>query len=158
VYINIHTVHSALLHYSLILKWIPLFPPLNLHAIMTLQKLFFRNFCKCIKNEKRNYYIYISIQTLYFTLLKHLWQQLQTLVFLGMMLQTWHTCIWGVSTITFCRSSQALSGWMGSVTAQLFSGLYRDVRSGSSLGSGWATQEHSENWPESTLALSWLCA
>ena len=28
--------------------------------------------------------------------------------------------------------------------AQLFSGLSRDVRSGSSLGSGWATQGHSE--------------
>ena len=29
---------------------------------------------------------------------------------------------------------------MGSVAAQLFSVLYRDVRSGSSPGSGWATQ------------------
>ncbi|XP_055510168.1 RNA binding protein fox-1 homolog 3-like isoform X3 [Leucoraja erinacea] len=36
-------------------------------------------------------------------------------------------------------SSQALSGWMGSVDAQLFSGPSRDVRSGSSPGSGWAT-------------------
>ena len=61
-----------------------------------------------------------------------------------MTLQAWHTCIWGVSTILFCRSCQALSGWMGSVVAQLFSGFSRDVRSGSSPGSGWTTQEHSE--------------
>ena len=32
---------------------------------------------------------------------------------------------------------------MWSVTAQLFSGLSRDVGSGSSPGSGWATQGHS---------------
>jgi hypothetical protein len=44
-----------------------------------------------------------------------------------------------------CRSSQALSGWMGNVTAQLFSGLSRNVKSGSSPGSGWATQGHSES-------------
>ena len=33
-----------------------------------------------------------------------------------------------------------LSGWMGSVAAQLFSGPSRDVRLGSSPGSGWATR------------------
>jgi hypothetical protein len=44
------------------------------------------------------------------TLLKHRWQRLQPWVFLGMMLQAWHTSIWGVSPILFCRSSQALSG------------------------------------------------
>jgi hypothetical protein len=37
-----------------------------------------------------------------------------------------------VSFILLCRSSQELSGWMGSVAAQLFSGLSRDVRSVSS--------------------------
>ena len=37
-----------------------------------------------------------------------------------------YTCIWGVSPIILCRASQALSGWMGSVTAQIFSGLSRD--------------------------------
>uniref|UniRef100_A0A674C960 Oxysterol-binding protein n=1 Tax=Salmo trutta TaxID=8032 RepID=A0A674C960_SALTR len=62
------------------------------------------------------------------------------------------------SPILLCRSSHALSGWMGSVAAQLFSGLSRDVRSGLSPGSGWATQEHSETCPEATPALSWLCA
>ena len=30
------------------------------------------------------------------TLLKHLWQRLQPWVLLGMKLQAWHTCIWGV--------------------------------------------------------------
>uniref|UniRef100_A0A4W5RPH0 WD repeat domain 75 n=1 Tax=Hucho hucho TaxID=62062 RepID=A0A4W5RPH0_9TELE len=59
---------------------------------------------------------------------------------------------------SFCRSSQALSGWMGNVTAQLFSGLSRDVRSGSSPGSGCTTQGHSETCPEANPAFSWLCA
>ena len=53
------------------------------------------------------------------TLLKHLQQRLQPRIFLGMTLQAWHTCIWGVSPIL----RPALSGWMGSVAAQLFSGL-----------------------------------
>ena len=39
-------------------------------------------------------------------LLKHLWQRLQPRVFLGMTLQAWLTCIWGVSPILLCRSSQ----------------------------------------------------
>ena len=42
---------------------------------------------------------------------------------------------------------------MGSVTAQLFSGHYRDAQSGSSPGSGWATQGHSETCTEATPAL-----
>ena len=45
------------------------------------------------------------------TLLKHLWQLLKPGVFLGLTLQACHTCIWGVSPILLCRSSQALSGW-----------------------------------------------
>ena len=88
------------------------------------------------------------------TLLKHLWQRLYPKVFLGMTLQAWHTCIWRVSPILLCRSSQALSGWIWSLAAQLFSRLSRDVRSGSSPGSGWATQGHSETCPEATPALS----
>jgi hypothetical protein len=54
------------------------------------------------------------------TLLKHLWQWLHPRVF-GMTLQAWHICIFGVSPILLRRSSQALSGWMGSVAAHLFS-------------------------------------
>ena len=65
------------------------------------------------------------------TLLKHLWQWLQPWVFSGM---TQHTCIWGVSPILLCRSFQALSGWIGSVAAQLCSCLSRVVSSGSSSG------------------------
>ena len=53
------------------------------------------------------------------TFVKHLWQWLQPRVFLGRTLQAWHTCIWGVSPILLCRSSQSLSGWMGSIAAQL---------------------------------------
>ena len=76
----------------------------------------------------------------------------------GMTLQSWHTCVWGVSPILLCRSSQALSGHIGSVAAQLFSGFSRDARSGSSPGSGWTTQAHSETCHEATTALSLLCA
>ena len=74
-----------------------------------------------------------------------------------MKLQAWHTCIWGVSPILLFRSPQDFSGWMGSIAAQLFSGLSRDVQSGSSPGSGWATQGHSETCPEATPVLCWLC-
>ena len=63
------------------------------------------------------------------TLLKHLWHRVQPRVFMGMTLQAWHTCIWGVSPIFLCSTSQDLSSWMGSVAAQLFSGLSRDVQS-----------------------------
>ena len=76
--------------------------------------------------------------------MKHLWQRLQPQAFLGVTLQTWHTCIWVLSPIIHCRSSQTLSGWMGIVAAQIFSGFSRDVRLGSSPGFGWATQGHSE--------------
>ena len=37
-----------------------------------------------------------------------------------MTLQAWHTCMWGGSPFLLCRSSQALSDWMGSVAAQQF--------------------------------------
>jgi hypothetical protein len=37
------------------------------------------------------------------------------------------TPVFGEFDILLCRSSQSLSGWMGSVAAQLFSGLSRDV-------------------------------
>jgi hypothetical protein len=47
------------------------------------------------------------------TLLKHLWQRLKHWVFLGMTLEAWYNCIWRVSPILLCRSSQALSGWDG---------------------------------------------
>ena len=78
---------------------------------------------------------------------------LRPLCHLGMTLQAWHTCIWGISPILLCRSSQALSVKMGNVTAQLFSAISRDVRSGSSPGSGWAIQGYSKTCPEATPAL-----
>ncbi len=84
-------------------------------------------------------------QPLLNTLLKHLWHRLQPQVFLSMMLQAWPTYFWAVSPILLCRTSQAPSGWMGSFSAQPFSGLSRDVQSGSSLGSGWAIQGHSQS-------------
>ena len=63
------------------------------------------------------------------TLLKNLSQRLQPRVFLGMMLQAWQTCIWGISPILLCRSTQALSGWMASlhsyfhVSPEMFDGV-----------------------------------
>ncbi|XP_051558506.1 complex I assembly factor TIMMDC1, mitochondrial isoform X1 [Myxocyprinus asiaticus] len=66
---------------------------------------------------------------------------------------------WRVAAfVTLFKSSQALSGWIGTVSGQPFSGLSRDVRLGSSPGSGWATQGHSQSCPQATFALSWLCA
>jgi hypothetical protein len=46
---------------------------------------------------------------------------------------------------------------MGSVAAQLFSDLSKDLRSGSSPGSRCATQGHSETCPEAMPALTRLC-
>ena len=87
------------------------------------------------------------------TLYSELLASIKALSLLGMKLQAWHTCIWGVYPILFCRSSPALSGWMGRVAAQVFSGLSRHVHSGSSLGSDWATEGHSETF---TLLWSWF--
>jgi hypothetical protein len=56
--------------------------------------------------------------------------------------------LFSADPLKLCRA-----GWGESL--QLFSGLSREVRSGSSPGSGWATQGHSES--RSTPALSWLC-
>ena len=126
---------------------------------MTKQKLFFWIICKCIKHLKIKYQIYISIQTLYSVLC---WSTFGSDYNLESS-WVWHyklgtPVFWGVSPNIFRRSSQALSGWMGSVAAQLFSGLSKDDRSGSSPGFGWSSQEHSETCPEATPALSWLCA
>lgn len=75
------------------------------------------------------------------TLLKHLWQEIYPEVILSKMLQAWHTCYWAVSHIFVCRTCQTPSGWMGSVGPQPFSVFFRDIKSGSSLGSGWATKD-----------------
>uniref|UniRef100_A0A8C4SH87 Cadherin domain-containing protein n=1 Tax=Erpetoichthys calabaricus TaxID=27687 RepID=A0A8C4SH87_ERPCA len=50
------------------------------------------------------------------------------------------------SPIPFCSTSQAPSD------------LSRSVQPDSSLGSGWATQGHSQSCPEATPLISWLCA
>lgn len=57
------------------------------------------------------------------------------------MLQACHTYFWDFSPTPLSRTSQALSGWMGSTEAQTFSDLSRDVQSGSSLDSSWATHK-----------------
>ncbi len=71
--------------------------------------------------------------------------------------QALHTCIGGVSAILLCKSSQAQSYWMGTTSGQPFSGLSRNVRQGSSQGSGWATLGHSQSCPKATPVLPWLC-
>ncbi len=68
-------------------------------------------------------HMYINSQPLLNTLLKHLWHQLQPHIFLSMMLQARHTYFWTVSPILLCRTSQAPSGWMGTVGVQPFSDL-----------------------------------
>ena len=103
------------------------------------------------------WHLHLYLEPLRSTLLKHLWQRLQPWVFLGLTLQVWHTYNCGVSPNLLYRSSQALSGWMGSVAAQLFSGISRVVRLESRPEPGWATW-HSETYPEANPTLSWLCA
>ena len=71
-----------------------------------------------------------------------------------MMQQALHTWIWGFSAILLCRSSQALSGWMEDRRwTAIFRSLQRWVRLGSSQGSGWATQGHSQSCPEATPSI-----
>ena len=106
---------------------------------MTTQKQAFWNVLTVLLIKMEISHLHKYSDPLLSTFLKPLWQRLQPCVFLGMTLQA---CIWGVSPIILCRSSQNLSGWMGSVAAQIFSSLSRDVRSSSSPGSCLATQGH----------------
>ena len=95
-------------------------------------------------------------QPLLNTLFMHLLQQLQPQVFLNMMAQAWHTYLWAVLPIPLYSTSQAPSGWMGSVGAQHFQispEMFNRI-----LGSRWATQGHSRSCPEATPLISWLCA
>ena len=84
-------------------------------------------------------YIYISIQTITSVLCWSTFGRDYTLEFCWV----WHyklgTPVFGGFLPFFSADPQAQSGWMGSVATQLFSGLSRDVWSGSSPGSGWAT-------------------
>ena len=83
---------------------------------MTKQKLLFEIGANYKKKKTEISHLHKYSDPLLNTLLKHIWQQLQHRVF------------------PFFYGDHALSGWMGSVVAQLFSGLSRDVRSGSSPG------------------------
>lgn len=87
----------------------------------------FANLLKIKKTKKSH--VPKHSQPLLNTLLMHLWQQLQPQVFLNMMPQPWHTYLWAVSHIPLCSTSQPPSGWRGSVGAQPFSDLSRDVQS-----------------------------
>jgi hypothetical protein len=92
------------------------------------------------------------------TLLKHLWQRFQPLVFLGydaISLAHLYLGSFSHSSLQILSSSVRLEGerrWTA-----IFRSLHR-FRSGSIPGSGWATQGHSEACPEAIAALSWLWA
>ena len=109
-----------LLRYSLILKWITLF-----FLPSSIYTQYPHNLLK-IKTEITHLHKYSD--PLLSTLLKHLWQRLKPQVFVGMTLQAWHTCIWGVSPILLCRSSHALSGLVFALTCTVNCGTsYRQV-------------------------------
>ena len=57
-------------------------------------------------------------------------------MFLGMILQAWHTFLMEVSPIIVGRIVQAHPGWMGGVAAQPFSDLSRRAPLGSGPDSG----------------------
>ena len=110
-------------------KWF--FPPSSIstqHRIMTKWKQDLKMFCKCIKKLKLKHHFDISIQTLFTVFswsafgsdysLRSSWVWRQ---------QALHTWMWGFSAILLCRSPLALSGWMGTIGGQPFSGLSRDV-------------------------------
>ena len=105
---------------------------------------------------EKKHHIYISVVTLYSVLCWSTFGSDYSLESFGMMLQAWHTCIWAVSPIPLCRSSQALSGWMWSVAAQLFSGLQRCLigfKSGLWLGHSRTLRDLSRGHPYVVLAL-----
>ena len=90
-----------------------------------------------IKHKTKISHLYKYSDPLFSTLLKHFWQRLQPRVFLGM------TSLAHLYLRSFSHSSlQILSsyqvGWVAFLHSE--SGSSRDVRSGSSQGSGWATQ------------------
>ena len=86
---------------------------------MKIRSNFMTNLCRNPGISKGCTYLFLPLYSdpSLSNLLNLLLQGLQPPVFLSMMPQAWHTCIWEVSPIPLCRSFQALSGWMGSVTA-----------------------------------------
>ncbi len=112
------------------------------YPIMTMCKKFVWNLCKCIKNKNRKNN-HIRIHSLCSILCWSTFDTNYSLKSFGVWCYKLGTPIfWAVSPVLLCRTSQALSGWMGTVGVQPFSDLSRDVQSGSSLSSGWATQGH----------------
>ena len=106
---------------------------------MTKQKELYIFFCKSINKKTAILHLHKYSDPLLSTLLKHLWQRLQTRVFLGMTLQAGHTGICGVSSYFSAYHLRLCQvGW------------------GVSLHSYF--QGNSENFPEATPALSWLCS
>ena len=59
------------------------------------------------------------------TLLKLLWQRLQPRFFLGMILQAWHTCIWGALQHSYFQVSPEMFDW---VQVQALAGPLKDIQ------------------------------
>lgn len=88
--------------------------------------------------------MYISIHSLDSILSWSTFGSKYSLKSLTMMLQTWNTYFWAVSSIFLWRTSQTQSGSVGAQTCSDLS------RVGSSLGSGWLTRGRLANSPEAT--------
>ncbi len=112
---------------------------------MTKQKLDLSQLYKFIKKEtlKKNDIAQVFIP-LTQNLVKALWQQLQPQIFWGMMQQALHSSIlFYLFAILLFRSSQALSGWLGTIGGQLFIGFSKSVWLVPSPSSDWATRGRS---------------
>ncbi len=149
-----YTVPIESLHTPSFLRYVKLlyfFPHINLHPTYhndkaKQKKLIYHNFNFIANSLKRKHWkndiaqVFIPLSQ---NIVKALWQQLQPLVFLGMMQQALHICICCFFAILLFRSSQALSGWLGTISGQPFAGFSKDVRLVPSPSSGWATRGRS---------------
>ncbi len=114
------------------------------YPIMTMCKKFVWNLCKCIKNKNRKNN-HIRIHSLCSILCWSTFDTNYSLKSFGVWLWCYKlgTPIFGQFLPFFFAGPLKLYlvGWVPS-GVQPFSDLSRDVQSGSSLGSGWATQGH----------------
>jgi len=124
---------------------------------MTMWKKFVWNLCKFIYIKKKKNHKYVSIHSLCSILCWSTFGTNYSLKSFWVWCYKLGTSIFGQFLFLLCRNSQAPSGWMWSVGAQQFSDLSRDVQSGSSLGSSWATQGHSQSCPWVSCVILAVC-
>lgn len=70
------------------------------------------------------------------------------------MLPAWHIFLLEVSSIILARNFQALSGWMGNINTQPFSGFSRDAFFCSGPNSGSVTAGNLQRCTEATPVVS----